>query len=80
MSLYIWHVLSNIRGEQKEARCLTLHIVFLVCFSIVLLGRETGSTISPRLNYRWEGKGANLVMCGNVVLNTLSAHFASTLR
>jgi hypothetical protein len=49
------------------------YILCLVCYSVVLLGRETGSLqlLVPLL--LTGGKGADLVICGNVVLNTLSA-------
>jgi hypothetical protein len=48
-------------------------------FSVVLMGRETGSLhlLAPLL--LMEGKGADLVIRGNVVLNTLSARSTSTL-
>jgi hypothetical protein len=47
--------------------------------SVVLMGRETGSLhlLAPLL--LTGGKGADLVIRGNVVLNTLSAHSTSTL-
>jgi hypothetical protein len=50
-----------------------------VCYSIVLLGRETGSLqlLAPLL--LTGGKGADLVIRGDVVLNTLSARSTSTL-
>jgi hypothetical protein len=48
-------------------------------YSIVLLGRETGSLqlLTPLL--MTGGKGADLVIRGDVVLNTLSARSTSTL-
>jgi hypothetical protein len=48
-------------------------------FSVVLMGRETGSLhlLAPLL--LTGGKGADLVIRGNVVLNTLSARSTSTL-
>jgi hypothetical protein len=51
----------------------------LVCFSIVLLERETGSLqlLMPLL--LTGGKGADLVIHGDVVLNTLSTCSTSTL-
>jgi CHAT domain-containing protein len=51
----------------------------LVCYSIVLLGRETDSLqlLAPLL--LTGGKGADLMIRGNVVLNTLSACSTSTL-
>jgi hypothetical protein len=50
-----------------------------VCYSVVLLGSETGSLqlLAPLL--LTGGKGADLVIRGNVVLNTLSARSISTL-
>jgi hypothetical protein len=51
----------------------------LVCFTVVLLGRDTGllQLLAPLL--LTGGKGADLVIRGNVVLNTLSARSTSTL-
>jgi hypothetical protein len=51
----------------------------LVCYSVGLLGRETGSLqlLAPLL--LTGGKGADLAIRGNVVLNTLSARSTSTL-
>jgi hypothetical protein len=51
----------------------------LMCYSVVLLGRETSSLqlLAPLL--LTGGKGADLVIRGNVVLNTLSARSTSTL-
>jgi hypothetical protein len=51
----------------------------LMYYSIVLLGRETGSLqlLTPLL--MTGGKGADLVIRGDVVLNTLSARSTSTL-
>jgi hypothetical protein len=48
-------------------------------FSVVLIGRETGflQLLAPLL--LTGGKGADLVICGDVVLNTLSARSTSTL-
>jgi hypothetical protein len=64
--------------EEKEAKGPTLHRVSCVS-SVVLLGTDTGL---PRLlapNLLTGGKGADLVICGNVILNTLSAHSTSML-
>jgi hypothetical protein len=55
------------------------YILCLVCFTVVLLGRDTGL---PRLlapNLLTRGKGADLVIHGNIVLNTLSARSTSML-
>jgi hypothetical protein len=51
----------------------------LVCYSIVLLGRETCSLqlLAPLL--LTGGKGADLVIRGDVVLNMLSTRSTSTL-
>jgi hypothetical protein len=51
----------------------------LVCYSVVLLGRETSSLqlLAPLL--LTGGKGADLVIRGDVILNTLSACSTSTL-
>jgi hypothetical protein len=51
----------------------------LVCSFVVLMGRETGlaQLLAPLL--LTGGKGADLVIRGNVVLNTLSARSTSTL-
>jgi hypothetical protein len=55
------------------------YIMYIVCYSVVLLGRETGSLqlLAPLL--LTGGKGADLVIRGDVVLNTLSARSTSTL-
>jgi hypothetical protein len=64
--------------EEKEARGPTLYRVSCV-FSVVLMGRETSilQLLAPLL--LTGGKGADLVIRGNVVLNTLSARSTSTL-
>jgi hypothetical protein len=51
----------------------------LMCSSVVILGRETDplQLLTPLL--LTGGKGADLVIHGNVVLNTLSARSTSTL-
>jgi hypothetical protein len=45
------------------------YIQYLVCFTVVLLGRETGylQLLTPQL--LMGGKGADLVIRGDVVLN-----------
>jgi hypothetical protein len=77
-SLYIEHVPFIWKREEKEARGPTLHRVYCVS-SVVLMGRETGlpQLLAPLL--LTGGKGADLVIRGNVVLNTLSARSTSTL-
>jgi hypothetical protein len=50
-----------------------------VCFSVVLMGRETGLLQLLAPNLLTGGKGADQVICGNVVLNTFSARSTSTL-
>ena len=47
--------------------------------SVVLLGRDTGLPHLLAPNLLTGGKGADLVIRGNVVLNTLSARSTSTL-
>jgi hypothetical protein len=78
VSLYIEHVPLIWNREEKEARGPTLHRVYCVS-SVVLMGRETGlpQLLAPLL--LTGGKGADLVIRGNVVLNTLSARSTSTL-
>jgi hypothetical protein len=64
--------------EEKEAKGPTLHRVSCVS-SVVLLGRDTGL---PRLlapDLLTGVKGVDLVIRGNVVLNTLSAYSNSML-
>jgi hypothetical protein len=67
--------------EQRSERGLRPNHIFSVsCVSsVVLMGRETGSLqlLAPLL--LTGGKGADLVIRGNVVLNTLSARSTSTL-
>jgi hypothetical protein len=50
-----------------------------VCYSVVVKGRETGSLqlLAPLL--LTGGKGADLLIRGNVVLNTLSARLSGTI-
>jgi hypothetical protein len=64
----MYHLIWRI--EEKEARGPTLHRVFCVS-SVVLMERETGTLqlLAPLL--MTGGKGADLVIRGNVVLNTL---------
>jgi hypothetical protein len=50
-----------------------------VCFTVVLLGRDTGLPHLLTPNMLTGGKGADLVIRGNVVLNTLSTRSTSTL-
>jgi hypothetical protein len=47
--------------------------------SVVLMGRDTGYPHLLAPNLLTGGKGADLVIRGNVVLNTLSARSTSTL-
>ena len=56
------------KRKRPEAQPYTM---CLVCFSVVLLGRETGllQLLAPLL--LTGGKGADLVIRGNVVLNTV---------
>jgi hypothetical protein len=68
-SLYIELVPLIWNREEKDARDPTLHRVYCVS-SVVLMGRETGlpQLLAPLL--LTGGKGADLVIRGNVVLNT----------
>jgi hypothetical protein len=65
--------------EKKKRPEAQPYIMCLVCSSVVLLGRETGplQLLVPLL--LTGGNGADLVIRGNVVLNTLSARSTSTL-
>jgi hypothetical protein len=65
-----------VKRKRPEAQP---YISCLVCFFVVLLGRETSllRLLAPLLPTR--GKGADLVIHGNVVVNTLSARSTSTL-
>jgi hypothetical protein len=55
------------------------YIMCLVCFSVMLMGRETGLLQLLAPNLLTGGKGADQVICGNVVLNTFSARSTLTL-
>jgi hypothetical protein len=77
-SLYIELVPLIWNREEKEARGPTLHHVSRVLF-VVLMGRDTGHPHLLAPNLLTGGKGADLVIRGNVVLNTLSARSTSTL-
>jgi len=70
-SLYIEPVPLIWNRDQKEARGPTLYRVSCV-FSVVLMGRETGTLqlLAPLL--LTEGKGADLVIRSNIVLNNFS--------
>jgi hypothetical protein len=76
-SLYIEHVPLIWNREEKEARGPTLHRVYCVS-SVVLMGRETGlpQLLAPLL--LTGGKGADLVIRGNVVLNSIQSQVKST--
>jgi hypothetical protein len=67
-SLYIEHVPLIWNREEKEARGPTLHHVSRV-LSVVLMGRDTGHPHLLAPNLLTGGKGADLVIRGNVVLN-----------
>jgi hypothetical protein len=64
--------------EEKETKVPTLHRVSCVS-SIVQLGRDTGLARLLAPNLLTGGKGADLVIRGNIVLNMLSARSTSTL-
>jgi hypothetical protein len=51
----------------------------LVCSSVLLSGMETSHLHLLASLLLTGGKGADLVICGNVVLNTLSARSTSML-
>jgi hypothetical protein len=69
-SLYIEPVPLMWNREEKEARGPTLHHVSCV-LSVVLMGRETGTLqlLTPLL--LTGGKGTDLVIRGDVVLNSV---------
>jgi hypothetical protein len=78
-SLYIEHVPPHMeKRSERGQRPNPISCVSCV-FSVVLMGRETSSLqlLAPLL--LTGGKGADLVIRGNVVLNTLSARSTSTL-
>jgi hypothetical protein len=64
------------KRKRLEAQPYTLR---LVCFSVMLMGRETGLLQLLAPNLVTGGKEADLVIRGNVVLNTLSACYTSML-
>lgn len=67
-SLYIEPVPLIWNREEKEVRGPTLHRVYCVS-SVVLLGRDTGLPHLLAPNLLTGGKGADLVIRGDVVLN-----------
>ena len=77
-SLYIEHVPLIWNRDQKEARGSILYPVSCV-LSVVLLGMETGSLQLLASLLLTGGKGADLVIRGDVILNTLSTRSTSTL-
>jgi hypothetical protein len=64
------------KRKRPEAQS---YIMCLVCYSVVLLGSETGSLQVLASLLLTGGKGAYLVIRGDVILNTLSARSTSTL-
>jgi hypothetical protein len=56
-----------------------LYIMCLVCFLCRAYGKGDGFSTSSRASTAYGGKGADLVIRGNVILNTLSARSTSTL-
>jgi hypothetical protein len=68
-SLYIKPVPLIWNREEKEVRGPTLHRVYCVS-SVVLLGRDTGLPHLLAPNLLTGGKGADLVIRGDVVLNS----------
>jgi hypothetical protein len=57
------------KRKRPEAQPYTM---CLVCFSVMLMGRETGLLQLLTPNLLTGGKGADLVIRGNVVLNRLN--------
>jgi hypothetical protein len=70
------YTLSYYREIRKRPEAQP-YIMCLVCYSVVLLGRETGSLqlLAPLL--LTGGKGADLVIRGNVVLNSYNVPLVS---
>jgi hypothetical protein len=62
------HVPPHMNTEEKEAKCPTLHHMSYV-LSVVLLGRETGLPHLLAPNLLTGGKGTDLVIHGNIVLD-----------
>jgi hypothetical protein len=78
-SLYKEHVHPLIiQRSERGQRPNPISCVSCV-FSVVLMGRETGPLQLLASLLLTGGKGADLVIRGNVVLNTLSARSTSTL-
>jgi hypothetical protein len=78
-SLYKEHVHPLIRQRRERGqRPNPISCVSCVSF-VVLMGRETGPLQLLVSLLLTGGKGADLVIRGNVVLNTLSARSISTL-
>jgi hypothetical protein len=77
--LYIEHVPPHMEQRRKRGQRPNPISCVSCVSSVVLKGRETGSLhlLAPLL--LTGGKGADLVIRGNVVLNTLSARSTSTL-
>ena len=78
-SLYIEHVPPHMENRSERGQRPNPISSVSCVSSVVLMGRETGSLhlLAPLL--LTGGKGADLVIRGNVVLNTLSARSTSTL-
>jgi hypothetical protein len=78
-SLYKEPVHPFIRQRSERGQRLNPISSVSCVYSVVIMGRETGSLqlLAPLL--LTGGKGADLVIRGNVVLNTLSACSTSTL-
>jgi hypothetical protein len=62
--------------KRPEAQPYTM---CLVCFSVVLMGRETDLLQLLAPNLLTGGKGADLVIRGNIVVHSLSARSTSML-
>ena len=79
VSIYIELVPPHM-GQRRERGQRPNPISCVSCISsVVLLGRDTGLPHLLAPNLLTGGKGADLVIRGDVVLNTLSARSTSTL-
>jgi hypothetical protein len=78
-SLYKEHIHPIIRQRSERGQRPNPISSVSCVSSIVLIGRETGSLHLLASLLLTGGKRADLVICGNVVLNTLSACSTSTL-
>jgi hypothetical protein len=78
--VFIYRTCTPSYGIEKRKRPeAQTYILSIVCFSIVLLGRDMDLPQLLASVLLTGGKGADLVIHGNVVMNTLSARSTSTL-